>query len=192
MRANGIAPVGVPGAEIATIKVRDTTVAFLNYSYLPAFAHINDGKRLSAEVQQARSAADLVIVTVHGGKEGTSAIGTPSGDEYFMNEYRGNMLAFAHLANAIVAEVRLSPEGKLLGSGHHPALAGSIGHPRRRLQRRECANPRRPAARQAGTAPGAGTGRRAGGCAVSQTRPARFEIPTQALATHAKTHAWAQ
>ena len=176
LRANGIAPMGVPGAEMAVLKIRNTTVAFLNYSYLPAFARLNDGERIRAEVRQARSAADLVIVTVHGGKEGVSATGTPTGDEYFMNEYRGNMLEFAHLAidagasavfghgphvvrpyelyrdkpifyslgnfigyrslstegklaHSIVAEVRLSPQGKLLGAGIIPLRLDHTGIP---------------------------------------------------------------
>lgn len=176
LRANGIAAVGVPGAERATLKIRNTTVAFLNYSYLPAFALLSDGERIRADIGQARSAADLVIVTVHGGKEGTDAIGTPQGDEYFMHEYRGDLLKFAHLsidagasavfghgphvvrpyelyrdrpifyslgnfvgyrslstqgklANSIVAEVRLSPNGKLLGAGIIPLKLDHSGIP---------------------------------------------------------------
>lgn len=176
LRANGIAPMGVPGAERATLKIRNTTVAFLNYSYLPAFALLSDGERIRADIQQARTAADLVVVTVHGGKEGTSAIGTPHGDEYFMHEYRGDLLKFAHLAidagasavfghgphvvrpyemyrdkpifyslgnfvgyrslstqgklaNSIVAEVRFSPQGQLLGAGIIPLRLDHSGIP---------------------------------------------------------------
>lgn len=176
LRANGIAPVGVPGAERATLKIRNTTVAFLNYSYLPAFALLSDGERIRADIQQTRSAADLVIVTVHGGKEGADAAGTPQGDEYFMHEYRGDLRKFARLsidagasavfghgphvvrpyemyrdkpifyslgnfvgyrslstqgklANSIVAEVRLSPDGKLLGAGIIPLRLDHSGIP---------------------------------------------------------------
>ncbi|MCX7256193.1 MAG: CapA family protein [Polaromonas sp.] len=176
LRANGIAPVGVPGAETATLKIRNTTVAFLNYSYLPAFALLSDGERIRADIGQARSAANLVIVTVHGGKEGADAAGTPTGDEYFMNEYRGDLRKFARLsidagasavfghgphvvrpyemyrdkpifyslgnfvgyrslstqgklANSIVAEVRLSPDGKLLGAGIIPLRLDRSGIP---------------------------------------------------------------
>lgn len=176
LRANGIAPMGVPGAERATLKIRNTTVAFLNYSYLPAFALLSDGERIRADIQQARSAADLVIVTVHGGKEGADASGTPQGDEYFMHEYRGDLRKFAHLsidagasaifghgphvvrpyemyrdkpifyslgnfvgyrslstqgklANSIVAEVRLSPKGQLLGAGIIPLKLDHSGIP---------------------------------------------------------------
>lgn len=176
LRANGIAPVGVPGAQTATLKIRNTKVAFLNYSYLPAFALLSDGERIRTDIAQARSAADLVIVTVHGGKEGADAAGTPTGDEYFMNEYRGDLRKFAHLAvdagasavfghgphvvrpyelyrdkpifyslgnfvgyrslstqgklaNSIVAEVRLSPDGQLLGAGIIPLRLDHSGIP---------------------------------------------------------------
>ncbi|MDD2776940.1 MAG: CapA family protein [Gallionella sp.] len=106
LRAQGIAPMGVPSAEMAIIKVRNTRVAFLNYSYVPTFTRMNDAQRITFEIQQARSRADWVVVTVHGGKEGASASGMPKGDEYFMNEYRGNLTKFAHLvidagANAV-------------------------------------------------------------------------------------------
>lgn len=176
LKAQGIQPVGVPGAAIATIKIRNTTVAFLNYSYLPAFARIDDEQRIAAEIKQARAAASLVVVSVHGGKEGTIAIGAPDGDEYFMHEYRGDMLKFAHfaidsgasavfghgphvvrpyeiykdkpifyslgnfvgyrslstkgkLAHSIVAEVRFSPQGQLLGAGIIPLKLDKSGIP---------------------------------------------------------------
>ncbi len=176
LKANGIQPMGVPGAEMPRIKIRNTTVAFLNYSYLPAFARIDDEQRIRSEIKQARASADLVVVTVHGGKEGTIAIGAPDGDEYFMHEFRGDMLKFCHLAidsgadvvfghgphvvrpyeiykdkpiffslgnfvgyrslstkdklaNSIVAEVRFSPKGKLLGAGIIPLKLDRSGIP---------------------------------------------------------------
>lgn len=176
LKAENIQAMGVPGAEMAVVKVRDTSVAFLNYSYLPAFARIDDEQRIKAEIKQARAAADLVVVTVHGGKEGVIAIGAPSGDEYFMDEYRGDILKFSHLAidagasavfghgphvvrpfeiykgkpvffslgnfvgyhslstrgklaNSIIAEVRFSPQGKLLGVGVIPLKLDRSGIP---------------------------------------------------------------
>lgn len=177
LKAEGVQPTGVPGAEMAVVKVRNTSVAFLNYSYLPAFTRLDDEQRISAEIKHARSAADMVVVTVHGGKEGVIAIGAPSGDEYFMDEYRGDILKFSHLAidsgacavfghgphvvrpfeiykdkpiffslgnfvgyrslstkgklaNSIIAEVRFSPQGELLGAGVIPLKLDRSGIPR--------------------------------------------------------------
>lgn len=177
LKEAGIQPVGIPGAETAVVKVRDTSVAFLNYSYLSTFAHLDDGQRVSADIGRARKSADLVIVTVHGGKEGLSAIGAPRGDEYFMDEHRGDIAKFSRLAidagacavfghgphvvrpfevykgrpiffslgnfvgyrslstkgrlaNSIIAEVRLSPGGELLGAGVVPLKLDRTGIPR--------------------------------------------------------------
>lgn len=176
LKEEGIQPMGVPGAEVAIIKVRNTSVAFLNYSYLPAYTRLDDETRICAEIKQARDTADLVIITVHGGKEGEVAIGSPKGDEYFMNEYRGDVLRFSHLAidsgasavfghgphvvrpfelykdkpiffslgnfvgyrslstkgklaNSIIAEVRFSTRGKLLGAGVIPLKLDRSGIP---------------------------------------------------------------
>lgn len=176
LKANGIAPMGVPGAEVATIKIRNTTVAFLNYSYLNAFTRMDEANRIQTQIQQARAQANWVVVSVHGGKEGEAAIGTPDGDEYYMNEYRGDLVKFAHLAidagasavfghgphvvrpyelyqgkpifyslgnfvgyrslstqgklaHSIVAEVRFSPQGQLLGAGIIPLKLDRSGIP---------------------------------------------------------------
>jgi poly-gamma-glutamate capsule biosynthesis protein CapA/YwtB (metallophosphatase superfamily) len=98
LNAEGIHPVGVPGAEMALVKVRNTTLAFVNFSYLRAFSRLDDESKIRSEIQQARAVADMVIVLVHGGREGETAAGAPQGDEYFLQEYRGDMLKFSHLA----------------------------------------------------------------------------------------------
>lgn len=176
LRANGIAPMGVPGAEVATVTVRRTRVAFLNYSYLPAFVRMDDARRITADIGHARASADWVVVSVHGGREGEDASGLPRGDEYFMQEYRGDLARFARmvidagasavlghgphvvrpfelyrgkpvfyslgnfvgyrslstqgkLAHSIVAEVRFSPQGDLLGAGIIPLKLDRSGIP---------------------------------------------------------------
>ena len=48
LRANGIAPMGVPGAEVATVTVRRTRVAFSTSGYLPAFVRMDDARRITA------------------------------------------------------------------------------------------------------------------------------------------------
>lgn len=176
LRAEGIQPVGVPGADVATLTVRGTTVAFLSYSYLTTFTHMDNEEQIRRDIERAQSAARLVIVTVHAGSEGESAAGTPERDEYFMNEYRGNVRRFAQFAidagasavfghgphvvrpyevykdkpiffslgnfvgyrsfstkgklgSSIVAEVRFSPQGQLLGAGIIPLKMDRSGIP---------------------------------------------------------------
>ncbi len=176
LTAQGIQPVGVPGAEMAQMQVRGTRIAFLNYSYLPTFVRLDDEASIRAAITNARQAADLVVVSVHAGREGASAAGRPDGDEYFMHEYRGNIRRFAQfaidcgasvvfghgphvvrpyeiyrgrpiffslgnfvgyrslstkgrLANSIIAEVRFSPKGELMGAGVIPLKLDRSGIP---------------------------------------------------------------
>lgn len=176
LRAEGIQPVGVPGADVATITVRGTTVAFLSYSYLTTFTHMDNEEQIRQDIERARQSAPLVVVTVHAGGEGEAAAGTPEREEYFMNEYRGNVRRFAQfaidagasavfghgphvvrpyevykdkpiffslgnfvgyrsfstqgkLASSIVAEVRFSPDGRLLGAGVIPLKLDKSGIP---------------------------------------------------------------
>lgn len=176
LRAEGIQPVGVPGADVATVTVRGTTVAFLSYSYLTTFTHMDNEEQIRQDIERARQNAPLVVVTVHAGGEGETAAGTPERDEYFMNEYRGNVRRFAQfaidagasavfghgphvvrpyevyrgrpiffslgnfvgyrsfstqgkLASSIVAEVRFSPDGQLLGAGVIPLKLDKSGIP---------------------------------------------------------------
>lgn len=174
--AEGIQPVGVAGAEMATVTVRDTTVAVLSYSYLQNFTHMHDEARIQADIERAMSVAKVVVVTVHAGGEGEAAAGRPDQDEYFMSEYRGNIRRFARFAidagasavfghgphvvrpyevykgkpiffslgnfvgyrtlstrgklgHSIVAEVRISPQGQLLGAGVIPLKLDKAGIP---------------------------------------------------------------
>jgi hypothetical protein len=176
LTAQGIRPVGVPGAEMAEMKVRGTSIAFLNYSYLPTFVRLDDEQAIRTAIERAHQAADLVVVSVHAGREGASAAGHPDGDEYFMNEYRGNIRKFAQfaidcgasvvfghgphvvrpyeiykgkpiffslgnfvgyrslstrgqLANSIIAEVRFSPKGEMVGAGVIPLKLDKSGIP---------------------------------------------------------------
>ena len=176
LSAHGIAAMGVPGAQVASIQVRNTKLAFLNYSYLPAFARMDDAQRVRAEIERARKDANWVVVSFHGGKEGIGAVGSPQGEEYYLDEYRGDLVKFAHLAidagasavfghgphvvrpyelyqgkpifyslgnfvgyralstqgklaHSIVAEVRFSPQGKLLGAGIIPLKLDRSGIP---------------------------------------------------------------
>lgn len=176
LRAEGIQPVGVPGADVATVTVRGTTVAFLSYSYLTTFTHMDNEEQIRQDIERARQSAPLVVVTVHAGGEGEAAAGTPEREEYFMNEYRGNVRRFAQfaidagasavfghgphvvrpyevyrdrpiffslgnfvgyrsfstrgkLASSIVAEVRFSPDGQLLGAGVIPLKLDQSGIP---------------------------------------------------------------
>lgn len=79
----------------AIVEVRKTKIAFLSYSYLSTFTRMDNEKQIAIDITNAKQQADLVFVSVHAGGEGESAAGTPETEEYFMNEYRGNVRKFA-------------------------------------------------------------------------------------------------
>lgn len=99
LRAEGLVPVGA-GREnsMETVEVRGTSIVFLSYSYLPYFPHMANLTKLRQEIAAARRLAPIVLVNVHGGREGANESQLPDGTEYFQGEYRGNLREFAHAA----------------------------------------------------------------------------------------------
>jgi hypothetical protein len=174
--AADIQPSGAPGGDIAILNIRNTKIAFLSYSYLSNMSPMNNDVQVKLDIEHAKQIASIVIVTVHAGGEGEAAGGTPEADEYFMNEYRGNIRKFSalvidagasavfghgphlirpyeiyhgkpiffslgnfvgygslskagKLGSSIVAEVRLTPQGNLVGAGIIPLKMDEFGIP---------------------------------------------------------------
>jgi hypothetical protein len=174
--AADILPSGAPGGDIAILNIRKTKIAFLSYSYLSNMSPMNNETQVKFDIERAKQMATIVIVTVHAGGEGEAAGGTPEADEYFMNEYRGNIRKFSalvidagadavfghgphlirpyeiyhgkpiffslgnfvgygslskagKLGSSIVAEVRLTPQGNLMGAGIIPLKMDEFGIP---------------------------------------------------------------
>ncbi len=86
---------GTPQSGAAIIDVRETKIAFLSYSYLTHFTPMDNEKQIALDIANAKQQASLVFVSVHAGGEGEAAGGTPEAEEYFMNEYRGNIRKFS-------------------------------------------------------------------------------------------------
>lgn len=94
----GLIPVGMKGDQRPTVTVRGNRVAFVSFSYLPQFEHLDDHEMVRTMVARARAEADVVIVNVHAGNEGERAAGIPSGPERYGDEDRGDLRRFAHVA----------------------------------------------------------------------------------------------
>ena len=93
--AHSIKISGTPQSGAAVIDVRGTKIAFLSYSYLTHFTPMDNEKQIALDIANAKQQANLVFVSVHAGGEGEAAGGTPDAEEYFMNEYRGNIRKFS-------------------------------------------------------------------------------------------------
>ncbi len=107
----GLAHTGRPG-EIAYQQVGEIKVAvvgFAPYPWAQRLTNIPAARRL---VKKAAANADVVIVTMHAGAEGTGHTHVRPGTEMFLGENRGNVVAFSHAVVDAGADV-------VIGHGPH-------------------------------------------------------------------------
>ena len=102
---------GRPG-EIAYMKVRGTRVAVVGFAPYPWAQSLLNLPAAEALVRKADRWADLVVVTMHAGAEGTDHQHVRPGNEWFLGENRGNSVAFAHSVVRAGADL-------VVGSGPH-------------------------------------------------------------------------
>lgn len=111
LRTQRLATTGRPG-EIAYQQVGDIKVAivgFAPYKWAQSLTDIPAARRL---VKKAAANADVVIVTMHAGAEGSDHTHVIRGTEMFLGENRGNSRAFTHAVVDAGADV-------VIGSGPH-------------------------------------------------------------------------
>jgi hypothetical protein len=111
LRAAGIARTGLPG-EITVVHGGGMHVAMLGFAPYSATASLLDLPAARALIERADAMADLVVVAIHAGAEGTAAQHVTGGEESYVGEDRGNPEAFAHMAVDAGADL-------VLGSGPH-------------------------------------------------------------------------
>ena len=93
--AQGIVWSGPPGS-IAKWTVKGKKLALVAFHTSGSCNDVNDLAAAKKLVAQAASDADLVIVSFHGGAEGTGATRVKDGVERYLGENRGDLKAFAH------------------------------------------------------------------------------------------------
>ena len=111
LEAAGLRPTGLPG-QIAYQEVdgvRVAVVGFAPYGWTQSLLDIPAAEQL---VREADSEADLVVVTIHAGAEGTEYQHTRPGTEIFLGEDRGDPIRFSHAVIDAGADA-------VLGAGPH-------------------------------------------------------------------------
>ena len=97
LHSNGIAYSGIGGRKESAIVERNGVrygfCAFGHNSYTLKHADQENVKRI---IGNLREKADIVIVSFHGGAEGTAHKHLPQGKEMFLGENRGDLRNFAH------------------------------------------------------------------------------------------------
>jgi hypothetical protein len=122
LRAAGIAQTGLPG-EITVVQAGGMRVALLGFAPYSDTASLLDLPAAEALLARAGTMADIVVVAIHAGAEGTAAQHVTGGEESYVGEDRGNPEAFAHMAVDAGADL-------VLGSGPHVLRGIEIYHGR--------------------------------------------------------------
>jgi hypothetical protein len=84
--------------EITYVKVRELNVAFIGVGSYPNTGPLNDYTAARAMIRKADRTADIIVVAMHAGAEGTGALHLTGADEIYGGENRGNPEAFARMA----------------------------------------------------------------------------------------------
>jgi poly-gamma-glutamate capsule biosynthesis protein CapA/YwtB (metallophosphatase superfamily) len=109
--ALGIAHTGRPG-DIATLESNGLKLAFIGFHTSRNSHYINDHEQAELLVRALASEHDIVVVSFHGGAEGSKAIHVPQGRETFYGENRGSLREFTHTVIDAGADL-------VLGHGPH-------------------------------------------------------------------------
>ncbi len=97
IHAAGMAQTGLPG-EITVVKADGVTVAFLAFAPYAYDADLLDLPAARSLIERAKREADVVVVYMHAGAEGSGADHVTGREEHYLGEDRGNPEAFAHMA----------------------------------------------------------------------------------------------
>lgn len=111
IRSYGMFAIGLPN-DIVYQEVKGVRIAWIGFSYLGMHNSIHDLGELDRLVHQARRYAKIVIVTFHGGAEGSDALRVVDDQEMYLGEKRGNTVRFARTAVDAGADL-------VLGHGPH-------------------------------------------------------------------------
>ncbi|MCT7961928.1 CapA family protein [Laspinema sp. D1] len=81
--------------EISYTTVNDIPIAFIGFSTYSYHNSILDLEAAKALVAEAQENATLVVISFHGGAEGTGAVHVKNRTETFFSENRGNLVEFS-------------------------------------------------------------------------------------------------
>jgi hypothetical protein len=107
----GIEQTGLPG-EITLVEAGGKELAFVGFAPYSNTPSLTDPDAAEDLVQEADRKADIVVVAIHAGAEGSDAQHVTGAEEEYLGEDRGNPEEFAHRAIDAGADL-------VLGSGPH-------------------------------------------------------------------------
>ena len=84
--------------EVAEFEIKGVKIGLVAFSFGPPPRSIVYPEKALEEIELLSEKYDVLILSVHGGKEGIAALQTQNEFEYFLDEPRGNLIQFAHEA----------------------------------------------------------------------------------------------
>lgn len=111
LRGAGLLAAGLKG-QAGVLEIKGLKVAVLGFGFFPEQDRVQDLDNTRRLVRQARTQADVVVVTFHSGATGAAALLHPDAEEEQRGESRGNAVAFARAAVDSGADV-------VVGHGPH-------------------------------------------------------------------------
>ncbi len=109
--------------EVAEFEIKGVRIGLVAFSFGSPPRSIVYPERALEEIEELSKKYDLLILSIHGGREGRTALQTKNEFEYFLDEPRGNLIQFAHEAVERGADL-------VLGHGPHVPRAIEIYHDR--------------------------------------------------------------
>lgn len=94
LESEGLQHTGAEG-EITVAEVKGVKVAVIGFASYAGLNDLNDIPAAEAIVKQASERADLVVVQVHMGAEGSDKVHVKPGNELFFGENRGDPIKFS-------------------------------------------------------------------------------------------------
>jgi poly-gamma-glutamate capsule biosynthesis protein CapA/YwtB (metallophosphatase superfamily) len=96
LKSLGIAHAGANRSDVAHLTVKGTIVAFVAFAHNQVSLNVNNVATAKEAVAKAARTADIVVVSFHGGAEGSGHQHVPRGGETYFGEARGDLRRFSH------------------------------------------------------------------------------------------------
>lgn len=124
LRDAGLAHAGLKGiCEKAFVERNGVVFGVAQVGHGNNNVNVNDIDEVTRVVKELRDSADIVVLSFHGGAEGSAHAHVPGKMEYYVGEQRGDVKAMAHAAIDAGADV-------VFGHGPHVVRAAELykGH----------------------------------------------------------------
>jgi hypothetical protein len=128
--AAGISQTGLPG-QIAYRTIEGRKIAIIGFAPYSSTNNLLNSVAARQLITFARTHADFVVVYMHTGAEGSSAVHVTGSSEFYVGENRGNPLLFAHNAVDAGADLVVASGPHVLRGMefyHHHLIAYSLGN----------------------------------------------------------------